>query len=136
MPFDKSGTLIINATAAGGALPIQGIVVRVTGSDEENRTVEYSTLTDIDGISKRLILPAPSRDISQSPGALEAAYALYNIEISAPGYYNKRIYNVAVFDGEETVQPVNMIPVDLRENSPGYPRNNLNTVVRENEMLE
>jgi len=136
MPFDKTGTLIINASAAGGALPISGTVVRITGSVEENRSIEYSIITDIDGISERITLPAPSRELSQSPGASEPSYALYNIEISAPGYYTKRIYDVAVFEGTETILPVNMIPSAVHQQGATYPRNNLNTFVRENEMLE
>ena len=136
MPYEKSGTLIINATSAGGALPTSGTVVRILGSEEENRDVQFSIITDVDGISERIILPAPPRELSMSPGALLPSYALYNIEISAPGFYTKKIFNVAVFDGEETVQPVNMIPLALHNNNQTFPRGNLNTFVSENELLE
>ena len=136
MPFDKSGTLIINATSAGGALPSSGTVIRILGGVEENRDIQYSLITDVDGISERINLPAPSRNLSLSPGAAEPSYALYNIEVSAPGYYTKRIFNVAVFDGQETVQPVNMIPIATNQNDVTYPRGNLNTFVQENELLE
>lgn len=136
MAFDKIGTLVVRVFTAGNALPVSGTVVKITGSDEENRTVEYSIITDIDGVTEKIQLPAPSGTLSQSPGAAEPSYALYNIEISAPGYYTKRIFNVAVFDSTETVQPVNMIPRSLRESGITYPRDNLNTTVRENEKLE
>lgn len=136
MAFDKIGTLVIRAFTAGGALPVGGTVVKITGNDEENRIVEYSIITDIDGVTEKIELPAPSGELSQSPGAKEPSYALYNIEISAPGYYTKRIFNVAVFDNTETIQTVNMIPKSVRENGITYPRNNLNTLVRENERLE
>ena len=136
MPYDNSGTLIINATSAGGALPSSGTVVRILGGEEENRDVQYSLITDIDGISERIILPAPARELSLSPGAALPSYALYNIEISAPGFYTKRIFNVAVFDGEETVQPVNMIPMALHSNNQTSPSGNLETYVFENELLE
>lgn len=136
MAFNKTGTLIVNVTAASGALPIAGTVVRIIGTDEENRGVEYSIITDVDGITERITLPTPARELSQSPGANEQSYALYNIEVSAPGYYTKHIYDVAVFDGTETVQPVNMIPGSIHENRETYPRDNLDTYVRENERLE
>ena len=136
MPYSKSGTLIINATSAGGALPNSGTVVRILGGQEENRDVQYSLITDVDGISERIILPAPPRELSQSPGAAFPSYALYNIELSAPGFYTKRIFNVAVFDGEETVQPVNMIPIALHNNNQTAPRGNLDAYVFENELLE
>lgn len=136
MAFDKLGTLRVNTYTAGGALPVAGTVVRILGTDEENRLIEYSIITDIDGVTEIISLPAPSREYSQAPGAAEQAYALYNIEISAPGYYTKKIYDVAVFEGTETLQPVNMIPLPSNQNGVTYPRNNLNTFVRENENLE
>ena len=136
MPYEKSGTLIINASSAGGALPSSGTLVRILGGEEENRDVRFSLVTDIDGISERITLPAPSRELSLSPGASEPSYALYNIEISAPGFYTKRILNVAVFDGEETVQPVNMIPLALHNDNQTYPRGSLDTFVSENQFLE
>jgi hypothetical protein len=136
MPFDKNGTLVVRAFTAGGALPVAGTVVRIYGSDEENRFVEYSVLTDIDGVTESIALPAPNASLSQAPNPVSPSYAQYNIEVSADGFYTKRIFNVAVFDSEETVQPINMIPIPKNQNGVTYPRNNLNAVVRENEYLE
>lgn len=136
MAFDKNGTLVVNAYSASGALPIKNTYVRVIGAGEENRTVQYSRITDIDGITLPIVLPAPSRELSQSPGSSEQAFAVYDVVITAPGYYTKRIYNVAVFDGEKTIQRVNMIPIPMHETNVTYPRGNLNTIVKENEMLE
>ena len=136
MAFDKNGTLVINAYSASGALPIKDTHVRVVGAGEENRTIQYSVVTDLDGVTLPIILPAPPRELSQSPGANQASYAIYDIIVTSPGYYTKRIYNVAVFDGEKTIQRVNMIPLPMHENNVTYPRDNLNTLVRENEMLE
>ena len=136
MPFNNIGSMVITALTAGGALPVEGTVVKITGVDEENRTVEYSLITDKDGITEKISLPAPSRNLSLSPGAAEQPYAQYNVEISAPGFYTKRLFGVAVFEGTETLQQVNMIPLPDKETGVSYPRNNLNTVVRENERLE
>ncbi len=136
MPFDKTGTLIINATSAGGALPAENTVVRIFGAGEENRDVEYSIVTDVDGISRSIILPAPSRLLSQTPGSREQSYAVYNIEITSPGFYSKKIYNVAVFEDEKTIQPINMIPLPENRIGVTYPRDTLTTYVQENEMLE
>ena len=136
MAFDKNGTLVVNAYSASGALPIKDTYVRVIGGAEENRMEQYSRVTDLDGVTLPIILPAPSRELSQIPGALEAPYAVYDVIVTSPGYYTKKIYNVAVFDGERTILPVNMIPMPKHENNVTYPRDNLNTLVRENEMLE
>ena len=136
MPFDKSGTMIVRTYTAAGALPVAGTVIRIFGVDEENRFVEYSIVTDIDGVTESITLPAPSRVFSQSPGAAEPSFAHYNLEITAPGYYTKRINNVSVFDGEETIQLVNMIPIEINDNNATYPRNNLNVFIQENQDLE
>ena len=98
MPFDKFGTLTINASSAGGAYPLPDVVVRVLGVSEENGEIEYSRLTDEDGVINYITLPAPPRELSQTPGASAPPYALYNVEAAIPGYYPKRIYNVPVFD--------------------------------------
>lgn len=136
MPFDKIGTLIVNTSVAGGALPLPDTVVRIIGTDEENKLTEYSVITDIDGVTSSISLPAPSRTLSESPGASGQSYALYNIEVSAPGYYTKRIFDVAVFEGVETLQSVNMIPFPKNGSGVTYPRNNLESTSRENERLE
>ena len=136
MPFESVGTMIVNTYTAGGALPVAGTVVRITGVDEDNRGIEYSVITDVDGVSEKISLPAPPRALSQIPGAREQPYAQYNVDISAPGYYSKRIFNVAVFDGAETLQRVNMIPLPDNRAGITYPRDNLRVTVKENEMLE
>lgn len=136
MAFDKNGTLVVNAYSASGALPIKDTHVRIVGASEENRTVKYSRITDIDGAILPVTLPAPARELSQSPGANEISYAVYDIIVTSPGYYTKRIYNVAVFDGEKTIQRVNMIPLPTHDTNVTYPRDNLNTIVKENELLE
>ena len=136
MKFDKAGTLIVRVYTAGGALPVPNTVIRILGADEENRGIQYSVITDIDGVTEKIELPTPSQIYSQSPGAKERGYGLYNIEVSADGYYTKHIYNVAVFENVEAIQGVNMIPLQIYENGTTYPRNNLNTFVRENGNLE
>lgn len=136
MVFDKIGTMRVNTYTAGGALPVPQAVIRIIGNSEENSYIEYSLITDIDGVTEIIALPAPSREYSQSPGSPEQSYALYNIEITAPGYYSKKLFDIAVFEGTETLQPVNMIPLPIRDGGVTYPRNNLTAVSRENERLE
>ena len=136
MAFENYGTLVVDVSAASGAYPLSDTVVRIFGASEENRDVQYSLITDIDGVTSVIQLPAPPRSLSQSPGAAEPSFALYNIEISARDYYTKRIFNVAVFDSEETVLPVNMIPSAIQNENVTYPRGNLNAFSSENEKLE
>ncbi len=134
MIFDRYGKLAIRSYVAGGALPLANVIVTIRGASEENRDVQYSLVTDIDGLTPFINLPAPDKIYSQSPG--NVGYGLYDIEASAEGYYSKIIRSVAVFDGISTVLPINMIPSPIHENNEDYPRGNLDTLILENENLE
>jgi len=129
MIFNRFGKLVVRAFSAGGAIPISGATVIVRGAGEENRDVTYSLITDIDGVTEEISLPAPDALYSQSPGATETPYGLYDVYVSAKDYYTKTVKNVAVFDGVRTTLPVNMIPKAIHDNNVTYPRDNLNTVI-------
>ena len=133
--LNSSGTLRVRTYTAGGALPVKGAVVRVTGASEDNRLVSYSTITDRDGLGEIFILPAPSVDYSLAPSPAELPYSVYDLEISADGYYTKRIRGLTVFSGINSVQLVNMIPGsgNMIED---YPRGNINYIIPENTDLQ
>ena len=135
MNYDGMGTLTVRAYTAGGAFPVSGALVRIKAANTENNVAERSAVTDLDGMARRISLPAPSRSFSEAPGSLEIPYASYNIEISADGYYAKQIMNVAVFDGVDAMLPVNMIPFIPYSEGGRYPQGNINSVVGENENL-
>ena len=135
MKFEDFGTLTVITTLADSALPIEGTLVRISGVQEENAFVNYSLVTDVDGISEKVKLPAPSKNYSLSPGSAEIPYGLYRIEARNQGFYTKIIENVPIFSGINTSLPVNTIPSPIHENNIEYPRNTLDTFVRENENL-
>lgn len=132
--LNSEGRLRIRAYTAGGALPVKNAIVRIQGAEEDNRLVSYSLVTDVDGLTPEITLPAPSLDYSLSPNSTESPYSIYNIEISAPGYFTKRISGLTVFPGISSVQLINMIP-DSGANITEYPRGNINTLIPENEDL-
>jgi hypothetical protein len=99
MEYSDFGNLRVRTYTAGGALPIEGALIRIFGADEENRFIEYSIITDSDGISPNIRLPAPNIQYSQAPSGAEAAYADYDIEISKEGFYSKKIVGLPVFSG-------------------------------------
>ena len=135
MNFDESGTLKVRAFTAGGALPLEGAQIKLTGALEENRFYETNLVTDVDGLTARVVLPAPKRSYSLSPGAPEMPYATYDMIISAEGYYTKKLYGLAVFSGVDSVQPIAMIPIGSDGTAP-VPRDNLEIYIKENERLE
>ena len=135
MKFEDFGTLSVITTSANSSLPIEGSLVRISGSQEENNYIDYSLVTDVDGITEKVKLPAPAKIYSLKDGAPEIPYGLYRIEVRNLGFFTKVIENVPVFSGVNTSLPVNMIPSSVLLNSTLYPRNTLDTVVKENENL-
>ena len=134
MVFDETGSLTVRTYTAGGALPIKNTHVRIVGAGEENRFFEKELFTDEDGLTAKILLPAPSGSLSLHPGAPEIPYATYDMQVSAPGYYTKNIYGVVVFSGIDSIQPVAMIPVG--DDAGLYPKDSLNIYIKENERLE
>ena len=135
MNFDESGTLTVRAYTAGGALPLEGTRIKISGALEENRFYEAELITDVDGLTAKVALPSPKKRYSLSPGAPEIPYATYDMVVSATGYYTKKLYGVTVFSGIDSVQPIEMIPLGSNTFSP-MPQNNLEIYIKENERLE
>ena len=135
MKYNESGSLSVRTYTASGALPVKNSLIRITGVDEYNRFVDFTLLTDEDGVTRAISLPAPEKGFSMGPGAAEIPYAVYDVEASADGYYTKRIRNVAIFPGISSSQAINMIPISVSTHAEEYPRGNLNATVYENEYL-
>ncbi len=132
--LDSSGTMTIRAYTAGGALPVEGAIVRIMGAMEENRLISYSAPTDRDGLTKKVSLPAPPIALTLTPDPKELPYSLYDVEISAPGFFTKRINGLSVFSGIDSLQLINMIPGSgfLDDD---YPMENQNVLLPENTNL-
>lgn len=135
MVLNSYGSLRIRTYTAGGALPVSSALVRIQGAEEGNRFVMHTLLTDRDGLTEKVILPAPAVQYSLSPSPAESPYSVYDVEISADGYYTKRIEGLTVFAGIDSVQLVNMIP---SSGAPieSFPRGNVNATIPNNEDLQ
>ena len=130
--LNSEGKLRIRANTAGGALPIHGARVKIYGAEESNRDVIYLLLTDSDGTTASVSLPAPDKSLSQSPSPAESPYSIYNVEISANGYYTRKINNLPIFSGIESYQIVGMIPSSQSDST--YPEGNTNTTIPESSL--
>ena len=126
---ENSGTgyLKIQAVTADGAFPIEGAVVIV--SDATDGESIASMRTDSSGLTDTLPLPAPMRELSQSPGSV-IPYSTYTIQVYKEGYSSVNDYSVPVFDGIVAIQRANLIPLSLYSpprpdatevETPGYP---------------
>lgn len=136
MNFENFGNMRIRTYTAAGALPIDGALVKIYGTDDYNKDIIYSLLTDEDGITKEVSLPAPPKVYSASPGAKESPYSVYNVEITKNGFYPKRIDNVPIFNGIRAVLPIEMIPLSFAEDGSVVKQNILNSTIYENEHLQ
>ncbi len=108
MKYDGIGYLRIKTAVASGALPISGATVRIRGADEENLGVEYTQITDEDGLTATFALPAPSVNYSLIPNPAEVPFGRYDVEVIANGFNTVNVKGVQVFDGISGVLPVNM----------------------------
>lgn len=116
-----TGYLIIRVSTARGAIPLENATVRIRaaalpeeelrgeGLPHEGRLIA-GFLTDRDGLTPRLALPAPPRTASESPGN-GIPYALYDIDVLADGYMSNYYQNVPIFDTVTSLQTVELIPL-------------------------
>ena len=128
------GTLAVR-TLTAGAVALENVSVRITGAEEGNRFISYSLLTDVDGVTPEVELPAPLAELSLSPAPTEAPYAIYDIVLERDGYYTRRIFGVSVFSGIKSLQIVNMIPT-TNEAIRDLPEGNINVFIPRNYDLE
>jgi hypothetical protein len=131
--LESFGSLRIRASAASSALPVPGALVRISGAEESNRLVNYTLITDRDGLTEKVRLPAPAVKYSLEPDPEERPYSIYDVEIIASGYFTKRILALTVFSGVDSIQIINMIP-ESGAPTVDYPRGNVNTVIPENDL--
>ena len=123
-PEDSRGEIAVQAVTARGTRPVpEAAVIIYKNRSGENEVVSFY-LTDADGKTPNISVPAPSKADSQSPSDT-LPFADYNIAVRHPMYYTAMIDNVQVFGSELTIQTVEMIPLPEFVNE----RNTTKTVV-------
>lgn len=103
--YTGSGGLTVALTHSRGLYPVSGATVTVY---DGNRVIERE-VTDLSGKTKRVLLPAPSKIYSESPGENPRdVSAFYDLSIEADGFLPVRIEGVPIFDGVNTTQPLDL----------------------------
>jgi len=104
------GSMVFRVYTAREALPVMG--ARCVISKTINGKVHeiYSLVTDNSGQTRVEMLPAPSRELSQSFDNSVQPFALYDATVTKKNYADVELRNIPVFDGEQSVQRVNMVP--------------------------
>ncbi|MBQ9092236.1 MAG: carboxypeptidase regulatory-like domain-containing protein [Anaerotignum sp.] len=103
------GTLIFQVTGGQGAFPVAGATIVITKALDDRHSVSATVTTDESGKTEQLSLPAPNRELSQSPNN-GVVFATYQARISAPNYVTTEVRDIPVFDGITTIQPVSLSP--------------------------
>ncbi|MCL2106055.1 MAG: hypothetical protein FWH26_03200, partial [Oscillospiraceae bacterium] len=101
------GRLTVRADmAGGGALP--GAAVRVTKMIGGTRYQFYEAVTDAQGETGPLTLPAPELKRSFAPPEGAVPYALYDIELGYPGAAERMYFNAMIFPDTESIQEAHL----------------------------
>ena len=107
-----TGYLKVRVTAADNALPIGGASVTVTKRNGSTPELINKQTTNDSGQTEQISLPAPPKELSQSPGN-PTPYANYNIRVDYTGYYSVEHIDVPIFDGQLSIQPTQLVPLPL-----------------------
>ncbi len=107
----EKGSLKIQAFASDQSFGIGSARVMVFVELPSGNVAVFDGLTDVDGITQPVILPAPPRSLSQSPGASGSRlpYSVYSVYVEHPDFVREVFTNVPVFSGVESIQPVRML---------------------------
>ena len=111
MPQDAEnvGYLIVRASTARGAIPLENAAVSIRGNTPETSGILHSLSTDRDGLTPKVALAAPPRSFSESPGNPEP-FSTWNIDVFKEGYIPVRFQNVPVYSSIVSVQPAVLVP--------------------------
>lgn len=121
MPEQNStGYLIVRVSTASGAIPIENASVIVQGKDEDNQNVLFSFLTNKDGLTERITLPAPLSELSQEPSPSSKPYSVYNIDVFKEGYYPQHYNGVPIFQNVTAVQNARIVPISEFDSQSPY----------------
>jgi hypothetical protein len=108
------GYMIVRVSTARGAIPLENAIVTVHNYDPEFESGRGDIIavytTDASGRTERFALPAPSRELSLSPGNGKS-YETYNVSVTKEGYYQQYYLNVPIFEGITAIQNADMIPL-------------------------
>ena len=107
------GYILVNTRTGENSSPVENALIMITAISDGKREMIASGLTDESGISPKFAVPAPDSEHSQSPDSVKRPYSLYDISVTAKGFFNARSVDVPVFSGITSVQTFGMIPVPL-----------------------
>lgn len=109
---NESGTMRVEAFAADRSFGVGSARVMIFVELPSGNVAVFDGLTDIDGVTQSVRLPAPPRELAQSPQTGPNArlpYSVYSVYVEHPAFVRSVFTNVPVFSGIESIQPVRML---------------------------
>lgn len=104
------GSLRVQVSSGGGSYPVEGAAVEVFRQTESARRVYFRKVTDISGIADNMILPALPKQNSLRSETADSSSTEYGVTVFHPAYFPGKSHTVAIYDGIETLLPVELIP--------------------------
>ena len=112
----EKGTLVVFVYTARMAIPIKN--ARVSLLDSETQDLIGFRSTNEEGLTSVFELDTPDTSLSLSPeeSGNSTPFSVVDILITHPMYQKILVKNVQIFPNRESIQNVNMIPLDEFEN--------------------
>ena len=107
------GYLIVRVSTALGAIPLQNATVNIRPGSADTSGVLYTLLSDKDGITPKVALPAPPRELSEHPGE-SVPFSSWNVDVYKEGYVPVSFQSIPVYSSVVSVQPAVLVPVSER----------------------
>lgn len=105
------GYIQVNVRTGDDSYAVPDAIVLITATVDGRRMILAAGLTDLSGATRLFEVPVPDILYSQSPDSEVRPYSLFDISVTADGFFNSRSVDVPVFSGITSVQNFNMIPV-------------------------
>ncbi len=105
------GMLEFRVFAARQAVPIGNADVRVTTRIDGKDYEMFSAKTNNSGEVAAVVLPAPSRELSQQSGNRIQPFSLYDATVDKKGFTKVILRDIPIFDGVRSIQKVAMLPL-------------------------
>lgn len=109
----STGYILVNVRTGDDAEPVVNASVKITTIAAGSRLLLASGVTDESGKTPRFELIVPDVSYSLTPDSGILPYGLFDISVTAEGFFNARSVDVPVFSGITSVQNFSMIPLPL-----------------------
>lgn len=109
----STGYIKVNVRTGDDSSGVEGASVSVIAVVDGNRLIIAQGITDSSGSVPKFSVPVPDSMLSQSPDSRTRPYSLYDVTVTAEGFFNARSVDVPVFAKTTSVQNFSMIPLPL-----------------------